>query len=168
MFTPVRYQLSDVRRALIDNSQNLDKGELLIPGVTSATPVVKTGGGTTGLLLGAVLGIEGAGGKVLELNSKAVASDNVTNAQIAASYVPLYMVQEHKTELDAAAGTTTGSGAFGNFAVDSTGLLASEASYVVFSTRSAVQMFSLGLTNNTAKPKEITVVFFATVGGAQS
>lgn len=136
---------TDVKYGLIDNSQTLAKGQVIIPGVQGDTPVVKTGGSTTAGLLGVVLSIVGQGGKVLELDSKAVASDNVTVGLIKVCYLPLYIPMEFEVDLDAASETTDDSSAYGNFAVDSTGLLLSESSYVAFGTVAAKQFFSFGV-----------------------
>lgn len=168
MFTPRKYEISNARSAIIDNSQNLDIGEVLIPGVTSSTSVVKTGGGTTGLLLGVVMGFKDVNGLSLEKNQYTASASNVTGNLVRAEYASFDQVTEYLSQLDAAPNTTSGSGSFGNFSVDSTGLLVSEASYVVFGTRSAVQLFSYGTTGNAAIPKEVAVTFFATVVGAQS
>lgn len=165
MFTPRKQIHGDVKYGLIDNSQNLSIGEVIIPGVQGDTSVVLTGGGTTGFLLGVVMGLRDNAGSVLELNSKAVASDNVTVAKIEAAYVPLHLVGECLTELDDTGEVTDNSTAFGNFAVDATGLLADESTWVAYSTRTAVQLFSYGLTTNVARPKELTCVFFATIAG---
>jgi hypothetical protein len=164
MFTPRKYQVSDAKSAIMDNSENLDIGEVIIPGVTSSTNVVKTGGGTTGLLLGIVMGFKDANGISLEKNSYAASGSNVTGNQVRAEYHPLAVGGEYLTELSAAANTTAGSGEFGNFAVDSTGLLLAETSYVAFGTRTNVQFFSYGLTGDPLKAKQVHGVFFATVG----
>lgn len=153
---------SEVKKGLIDNSETISNGEVLIPGVQGDTAVVKTGGGTTGALLGVVLGIHGKDGKVLELNSKAVAADNVTVAMIGVSYVPLFVPMEFGATLDAAAETTDNSGAYGNFAVDATGLLLTESSYVAFTTVIAKQFFSYGVTPGTTT--EVTGHFIKMVG----
>ena len=151
----------DIKKCLIDNSQTLSIGEAIIPGIQGDTSVVLTGGSTTGDLLGVVLGLEGKDGKVLELTSKAVASDNVTVAMISASYFPLYIPMEFYGVLDAAAETTDNSGTFGNFALDSTGLLLTESSVVAFSTKSSKQFFSFGLTGKNTT--EVSGIFIATI-----
>lgn len=167
-FIPRKYLASDAKSALIDNSQTLSIGEVIIPGVQGDTSVVLTGGGTTGLLLGVVTGFKDANGVSLEFNTIVAESDNITDKQIKATYLPLYIGNpgEFLSDLDAAAETTDNSGAFGNFAVDSTGLLVDESTVVAFGTRSAVQLFSYGLTGKDTT--QVTCVFFATVGGAQS
>lgn len=167
-FLPRKYQLSDSKSAIIDNSLQLTVGQVIIPGVTSATSVAKNGGGTTSYLLGIVMGFKDIAGLALEKNSYTAASNNVTVAQVRAEYQPLALTNEIICDLTANAETTTGSGEFGNFAVDSTGLLVSEASYVVFGTRTNVQLFSYGLTGDPMHPRQISGVFFASVGGAQS
>lgn len=168
MFTLRKYQLSDAKSAIIDNSLSLTIGQVIIPGVTSATSVAKNGGGTTGLLLGIVTGFKDIAGLALEKLTYAAGASNVTGSQVRAEYQPIALAGEFITDLSAAAETTTGSGEFGNFSVDSTGLLALEGSYVTFSTRSAVQLFSYGLTGDPMHTRQIAGVFFATVGGAQT
>lgn len=168
MFQLRKYQTSDAKSAIIDNSQTLTLGQVIIPGVTSATSVVKTGGSTTSYLLGVVTGFKDIAGLALEKNTYVAGASNVTTSQVRAEYQPLAIAGEFIVDLSAAAETTTGSGEFGNFSVDSTGLLALEGSYVAFGTRTAVQLFSYGLTGDQMHPKQIAGIFFATVGGAQS
>lgn len=153
----------DVKKALIDNSQTLSVGEVIIPGVQGDTSVVLTGGGTVGALLGVVLGIEGKGGKVLEKNTVAAASDNVTVDMIKVSYLPLYIPMEFTGDLDAAAETTDNSGAFGNFSVDSTGLLVDESTVSAFSVIENMQLFSFGLTGKNTT--EVSCRFISTMLG---
>lgn len=145
---------ADVKYGLMDNSQNLDVGEVIIPGVTSVKNVVLTGGNTAAGLLGVVLAIVGPKGKVLELNSKAVAGDNVTVGLIQVAYFPLYIHMEWRVDLSAAAETTGGSGTYGTFKVDSTGLLLLESDVTGFGTVSSKQFFSFGLTG--ASDREVT------------
>lgn len=145
-FVPLReYSGTTLKKGLIDNSQTISVGEVLVPAVQGDTSVVITGGGTTGALLGVAMGIEGKDGKVLELNSKAVAADNVTVAMIQASFFPFFVDMEWAGTLDAAAETTDNSGAYGNFAVEATGLKLGESSYVAYTTVIAKQFFSYGL-----------------------
>lgn len=131
---------SDVKKATIVNSADLQVGEVIVP----SGAFVTTGGGTTAGLLGIVLSIVGDRGKVLEVNQKAVAADNQTVGKIQVEYFPLFIPSEVEAVLDAAAGTTTGSGGQGNFAVDATGLLLDESTYVAYTTVSAKQFFSFG------------------------
>lgn len=138
----------DIKYGLIDNSQTLSIGELIIPGIQGDASVCLTGGGTTGDLLGVVLGIVGAGGKVLELNSKAAAADNVTVAQIKVAYYPMYIPTEYVVDLDAASEVTDNSSGYGNFATEATGLLLGESSWAAFGTKTNKQFFSFGLTGN--------------------
>ncbi len=165
-FKASKYSARDVKYGLMDNSQTLSVGEVIIPGVQGDTAVVLTGGGTTGLLLGAVTGFKDKAGVSLEFNTYAAESDNVTDKLVQVSYVPLAIVPEWISDLDAAAETTDNSSAYGNFAVDSTGLLVDESTVVAFGTRTAVQLFSYGLTGKDTT--QVTCTFFATVGGAQS
>lgn len=168
MFAPRKYLVSDNKSALINNSVALTIGQVIIPAVTSSTSCVASGGGTTSYLLGVVMGFKDVNGLSLEQTTYTASASNLTGNMVRADYVPLDQSYEFTVDLDAAANTTTGSGEFGNFAVDSTGLLAHEASYVAFGTRTSVQMFSFGLTGDTSHPRQIATKFFASVGGAQS
>lgn len=151
----------EIKSAIIQNSANLAVGEVVIPAVTSDTSVVVTGGGTTGDLLGVVYGIEGSNGQFLEKNSETVASDNVTVARVRASYVPLYIPREFLAGLDADGDTTNGSEAFGNFAVEATGLLLDESTYTAFSTKTDKQFFSYGIVPGTTR--NVTGHFIANI-----
>ncbi len=153
----------DVEYGLIKNSVGLSVGEVIIPAISTDTGVVDTGGGTTGDLLGVVLSIVGKGGRVLELNSKTVASDNETVDQIKVCYFPLYIPMKFDVDLDAAAETTDNSGTYGNFAVDSTGLLLSESSVAGFGTKSSKQFFSYGLTNPGLNTTKVSCRCIATI-----
>lgn len=151
MFKPLKPVTGeDIKYGLIDNSETLSVGEVIIPAVQGDTAVVATGGGTTAGLPGVVLSIVGDRGKVLEVDSHAAAADNVTNAKVQVSYIPFYIPMEFQAELDADAETTDDSGAYGNFAVDATGLLLDESSYVAFGTTAAKQFFSYGLVDGTS------------------
>ena len=148
----------DIRYGLMDNSQDLTVGEAIIPGVQGDTSVVKTAGGTTGPVLGVVLAIVGDKGKVLELNQKAVAADNVTVGLIRVAYVPAYIPMTYMVDLDAAAETTDDSGAFSNFAIDATGLLAAESTRAAFTVIEDKQLFSFGLTGRSAREIEVRII----------
>lgn len=156
------YSGTTLKKGLIDNSQGISVGEVIIPGVQGDAAVILTGGGTTGALLGVATGIEGKDGKVLELNSKTVGSDNVTVAMIQASFFPMHIPMEWLGTLDAAAETTDNSSAYGNFAVDSTGLLLSESSVVAFTTVIAKQFFSYGSVPGSTT--DVTGVFIKKIG----
>lgn len=136
---------NDIKKGLMDNSQTLSIGEVIVPGVQGDTAVVLTGGGTTGALLGVVKAIEGKDGKILELDSYAAESDNVTDKMVNVLYFPLFIPMEWVGTLNAAAETTDNSQAYGNFAVDSTGLKLSESSYAAYTTVIAKQFFSFGI-----------------------
>lgn len=146
MFTALKYDAQkDVKSAVMDQSQTLSIGEVIIPGVRSSQSVVLTGGGTTAGLLGVVAGFKDKGGAALEFESYAAAADNDTNKKVEAVYFPLFIPTEFEVALDAAGNTTAGSGEYGNFAVDTTGLLLDESTYVAFGTIAAKQFFSFGL-----------------------
>lgn len=162
-FTPLKQPSGNEHKfGLIKNSAGLSKGEVIIPAISGDTSVLDTGGGTTGALLGVVLSIVGKDGKVLELESKTVASDNETVAMIQAEYFPLFIPMEWGATLDADNETTDNSSAYGNFAVDSTGLLLSESSVVAFTTVIAKQFFSFGLIPGTTR--DVTGYFTKMIG----
>lgn len=156
------YIQGDVKKALIDNSQTLSVGEVIIPGITTDSSVVLTGGGTDGWLLGVVTGIEGKDGKVLELNTVVAEADNVTDKMIRVSYFPAHLPMEFISDLDAAAETTDNSGAFGLFAVDSTGLLVDEntvaAPWANPNIPENMQIFSFGLTGNSTTQVAVRII----------
>lgn len=166
-FIPRKYDGSDVKYGLIDNSQTLSIGETIVPGVQGDTAVVLTGGGTTSYLLGVVLGFKDQNGTSLEFNTIVAENDNVTDKQIKVAYIPLATTPgEYISDLDAAAETTDNSGAYGNFSVDSTGLLVDESTVAAFGTRTSLQLFSYGLTGKNTT--QVNVVFFATMVGGIS
>jgi len=166
-FKPTKYNASDLKSGLMDNSQTLTIGEVIIPGVQGDTSVVLTGGGTTSYLLGVTMGFKDFGGTSLEFNTVAAAADNVTVRQVNANYLPFHIAStEYLSDLDAAAETTDNSGAFGNFSVDSTGLLVDESTVSAFGTRTNTQLFSYGLTG--VSTTQVTCVFFATMVGGLS
>jgi len=147
MFKPLKENVwGDTRSALIDNSQTLSIGEVIIPGVQGDTSVVLTAGGTDGAVLGVVLGFKDVAGHSIELNTVVAEADNLTDKKVKAIYVPSHLPIDYQTDLDAAAETTDNSGAFGNFTIDATGLLADESTYAAFSTVENMQLFSYGLT----------------------
>jgi len=164
MFTPSKaVSGEDIKYGLIENSQTLSVGEAIIPGVSTDTSVVLTAGGTVGAVLGVVLSIVGDRGKVLEVDSKAVAADNVTIGKIKVAYLPVFIPMTWYGDLDAAAETTDNSGAFGNFSIDSTGLLVDESTVSAFSVVENMQLFSFGLTSKDTT--QVEVRFISTILG---
>lgn len=165
-FRSSKYSARDVKYGLMDNSQAFTIGEVVIPGVRSNTSVLLTGGGTTAYLLGSCTGFRDNNGVSMEMSTFTASSTNPsTGAQVSAAYIPLHICPEWITDLSQAANTTTGSGEYGNMSVDSTGLLALETTWVVFSTRGgATQLFSYGLTGKNTT--QITCTFYATINGA--
>lgn len=146
-FVPLKSNAySDARSALIDNSQTLSIGEVIIPGVQDDTSVVLTAGGTDGAVLGVVVGFKDVAGHAIELDTVVAEADNVTDKKVKAIYIPSHLPIDYLTDLDAAAETTDNSGAFGNMTIDSTGLLADESTIAAFSTVEDMQLFSYGLT----------------------
>lgn len=162
-FTPLRQVTgNDFKIALLDRSQTISNGEVVIPSVRSATNVLITGGGTTGALLGVVHAIVGANGKVLEKDSVTTSSTNETGDMIQAEYLPSFIPMEFGATLDADKETTAGSGTYGNFAVDATGLLLTESSIVAFTTVVAKQFFSFGI--NPGTTRDVSGYFIKKVG----
>lgn len=148
MFTPLKTITGqEINRATIANSATLQVGEVIIPSGAQVT----TGKDTTDGLLGIVLGIVGDRGKVLEVDSFTAESDNATVDKVQVDYFPLFIPTEISAELDANAGTTTGSAGHGNFAVDDTGLLLDESTYVAFDTTADKQFFSFGTVDGSAR-----------------
>lgn len=164
MFTPSKaVSGQDVKYALIENSQTLSVGEAIIPGVSTDTSVVLTAGGTDGAVLGVVLAIVGDRGKVLEVESYAAESDNVTDKRVQVAYIPTFVPMTFLSDLDADAETTDNSGAFGNFTIDSTGLLVDESTVSAFSVVENMQLFSFGLTGKDTT--QVEVRFISTILG---
>lgn len=162
-FTPLKEVVtSDLKYGLVKNSAAMAVGKAVIPAVSGDTAVIDTGGGTTGALLGVVRSLVGAAGKVLELESKTVAADNETVAMIQVSFIPLFLPMEFGATLDADNETTDDSSAYGNFALDSTGLLLSESSRVAFTTVIAKQFFSFGLIPGTTR--DVSGYFIKKIG----
>lgn len=157
---PLGYEM---KRSLINNSQTLSVGEVVIPAIATDTSCLSTGGGTVGHLLGVVTSIVGKDGKVLEKDSHAAAADNVTVDMVQANYVPLVYPREFIGGLDADAETTDNSSAFGRFAVDSTGLLVDESTIAAFGVETDKQLFSFGLIPGTTR--DVTLIFTAVLTG---
>lgn len=144
MFKALRRPVDgELKKATIGNSITVAIGDVIQPGATTSAGVVVQG--TTGLLLGVVIGIE-QNGKISELNSVTTASDNQTTNKFVAVYIPTWITMEYEVDLSAVAGTTTGSNLMGFFNIVSgtTGGNLDETSYVVFSG-TAGQFFSYGV-----------------------
>lgn len=143
MLKPLRRpQDTELKKATIGNSITVAIGDDIQPGATTHAGAVVQG--TSGLLLGVVVGIE-QNGKISELGSVTTASDNETTNKYVAVYIPTWSDMEYEADLSAAAGTTTGSNLMGFFnVVSGTGGNLDETSYVVFSG-TAGQFFSYGV-----------------------
>lgn len=142
----------------MDNSEALAVGEAIIPGVSTDTSVVKTAGGTTGPVFGVVLSIVGDRGKVLEVDSYTAEADNVTDKKVRVAYIPTYVPMTFFVDLDADAETTDDSGAYSNFAIDSTGLLVDESTRAAFTVLEDKQVFSFGLTGKDNTEVEVRFI----------
>lgn len=115
--TPLKYNVGDLKAGIIANSATIAVGMEVVSGASSSSEFISAATNTSALLLGNVVGIQGKAGEVLEVDSKAVASDNQTVAQIQAVYLPSYIPTEFTCTIDAAAGTTTGSDGVGFFTI---------------------------------------------------
>lgn len=122
----------DLKRAIIANSQVITNGGAIVAGTGANSEFATPATSSSALVVGVVVGIEGLNGKVLELDSKTVASDNQTVAQITAVYIPTYIPMEYEALASAALGTTTGSDGIGFFTLTDANTL-NEASWVAFS-----------------------------------
>jgi len=163
-FVPKRYSVSDARYGVIADSQTLSVGEAITCSTNAEDyPVVITAGGTTGPVLGVVTGIAGKDGQVLEVNSHAAAATNDTTELVKVAYLDAWLPMTWLSDLDAAAETTDNSRSFGNFAIDSTGLLVDESTVAAITTPEDKQVFSYGLTGlNTT---QVEVRFISTILG---
>jgi len=81
---------------------------------------------------------------------------------IQAAFIPLFIPMEYGATLDADAETTDDSGAYGSFAVNSTGLLLTESSYTAYTTVIAKQFFSFGVVPGTTR--DVTGYFIKKIG----
>jgi len=154
-FTPLKQIPSfDLKSAIIANSQAVVKYDAIIPSTAGNSAFVLPATNSSGLLLGVAVALEGDNGTVLELNSKTVASDNQTVAQIAAVYLPSYIPMEYECLIDDAAGTTTGSGGIGFFTIVAGTAGSLDESTWVASTGTASHFVSFGVT-----PYSTTKVF---------
>lgn len=150
-FRPLKkVETKDLKRGIISNSAVITVGGAIVFGTGASSAFVVAATSSSALIVGTVVGIEGLNGKVLELNSKTVASDNQTVAQIAAVYIPTYIPMEYEADTSAATGTTTGSAGVGFFNLTDANTL-NESTWVAFSG-TAGQFASYGVTPyNTSK-----------------
>lgn len=129
-----RPSTQDLKSAIIANSAALTLGDYIVPGTSTSSEFVSEATNSSALLLGVILGFEGKGGTVLELDALTVASNNQTVAQSQAVYLPSYIPMEFSADLNAAAGTTSGSDGIGFFTIASgLGGTLDESSWVAFS-----------------------------------
>lgn len=122
----------DLKTAVIANSQVFTVGGITVYGTGANSEFATPATSSSALLGGVVVAITGLNGKVLELDSKTVASDNQTVAQIGVTYIPSYIPMEYEALAGAALGTTTGSDGNGFFTLTDANTL-NEASWVAFS-----------------------------------
>lgn len=154
MIVPLKLDYQDLKSGIMANSASLAIGDMLVPGTGASSALLSQATSTSALLLGNTIAIEGKAGAVLELDSVTVASDNVTVAQTQAVYLPAYVPMEYICDIDAAAGTTTGSGGVGFFTlVSGDGGLLDESTWVAYSG-TASHFMSFGVT-----PQSTTKVF---------
>jgi hypothetical protein len=144
------------RRALLNNSLTVQVGDVVIPlgassTVTNATAAVA---GATFYVLGVVTGFSQKNGEVVSQGQNpattpsqvVTASDNTTNAQVYAMYVPITPEMEFSALLSATATTTAGSDqAFAWFNLTDARTV-NEASVVAATAGATVgQVFSFGV-----------------------
>lgn len=152
-FIPLKeYDIADTQLAVIANSSAVQVGDALIPGATGHNKAVKGAAGTTGVIIGVCVAIEGLNGFVQELNSVTAGASNETTPVYYARYIPLTAPGiKFSGQLSNTAGTTTNSDGIGSFNVggSNSGQL-DETSIALFSATEK-QFFSLGLdpTDNT-------------------
>lgn len=150
----------DVKYAVVNNSAAVTVGCTLEP--ISGSQAIVTLGTTQDIVIGVVLAIVGDRGKVLELNSKTVAADNLTVGKIKVAYIPTAVSMNYVSDLDAAAETTTNSSGFGHFSVDSTGLLVDESTWAASAAVAAsienMQVQSYGLTGKDTTQVEVRFI----------
>jgi hypothetical protein len=141
-----------LRKATIGNSITMAIGDVIQPGATTHAGAVVQG--TSGLLLGVVLGIE-QNGKISELGTVTTSSTNETTNTYVAVYIPTWVVIEYEADLSNVSGTTANSNlpGFFNFVSGTSGGNLDETSYVAFSG-TVGQFFSYGVTSyNTSRVK---------------
>jgi hypothetical protein len=163
MFLPLKTPSGqDLKYGLIIANGAMGRGQVIVPDGTTTPGTVKTGGGTTGALLGVCVALANLKGEPLEKVSITVGANNQTVEQIQAQYLPLWLDMEYSGILDADAATTTHSNKYGNFAVEATGKLLDESSYVAYTTVIAKQFFSFGVTPGTTR--NVTGMFIKKIG----
>ena len=136
---------TDLKEAVIANSQTLSVGEVILPQLTGDANVVVTGGGTVRQLLGIVVAIQG-NNKILGVNTHAAAADNETVDRVKVKYLPLSFEYELRARLTGDAGTTVDrTGGYAAFKVDSTGLLLDETASKTWTDTAGTQFISYGL-----------------------
>lgn len=108
--------------AIIGNSQTLAVGDAVI--IETGNPAAVIGAAnTTGIILGtvrAILAGQSQGNFPLQVNSYTAASNNETVAKVSVKILPSMLTTTYVADLDAAAGTTTGSQYLGYFSLSTT------------------------------------------------
>ncbi len=144
-FRPLKQvQYNDLKTVVIGNSQTLTVGDAIVPGATGHAKFAITGASVSTRVLGVVVAIVGAGGTVLELQSKTVASNNETVGLIAVQYIPSSLDMEYEADMSAALATTTDSDGNGvSFNLGATAALLDETS-VALGSATTKQFVSYG------------------------
>lgn len=117
--------------ALIANSEVLSVGDAVIINITNPASVVGAGG-TTGKVLGTVRAImagQSQGNFPLQVNTFTAASDNETVAKVGVKILPSMLTTTYLADLDAPAGTTTGSQYLGYFNLSAANGVLDESSF---------------------------------------
>lgn len=157
MFTPSKpVSGEDVKYAVINNSAAITVG-CTLEAVADSEPVV-TLGTPQDPIVGIALSIVGDRGKVLEVNSKTVESDNLTVGRVQVAYIPAYIPMTYLSDLDAAAETTSNSGGIGNFSVATGGLLVDESTVAALTVVENMQVMSYGLTGKDTTQVEVRLI----------
>jgi hypothetical protein len=104
----------ETRRALLDNSLTVKKGDVIIPVPTNPSIVTNATTNVTGdkYVLGVVVGFSGPNGEVIGQGSGdtlVTAADNTTNAKYHAVYIPIKSEMIFLADLTATPGTTADS-----------------------------------------------------------
>lgn len=148
-FIPLKdFDVEDTKLAIIANSAALQVGDAVIPGATAHTKAVTGAAGTTGMIIGVVVAIEGAPGQHLpELNSVTAGSGNETAASPYYARIIVLTTPgiQFSAQLSNTAGTTTNSDGVGSFNMHSTNSGQLDETSIALFSATEKQFFSLGL-----------------------
>lgn len=120
-----------IEGAILTNSLTFSIGDAVIIN-TAAPEFVTVGAGTTGIILGTIVGIKNgpaSGSTYLQLNSVTTSSTNQTVEKISVDILASNNLTTMTADLDAAAGTTPNSQYFGYFDLSATAGQLDESTY---------------------------------------